>query len=76
MVGYHHLKNVMDEEQKEVESIELMYRQPGVSVHQKLTDVMDEIILTLRELSERMTIVEEFCDQVAEFENENYGGTD
>ena len=76
MVVYHHLKNVMDEEQKEVESIELMYRQPGVSVHQKLTDVMDEIILTLRELSERMTIVEEFCDQVAEFENENYGGTD
>ena len=73
---YHHLKNVMDEEQKEVESIELMYRQPGVSVHQKLTDVMDEMILTLRELSERMTIVEEFCDQVAEFENENYGGTD
>ena len=66
----------MDEEQKEVESIELMYRQPGVSVHQKLTDVMDEMILTLRELSERMTIVEEFCDQVAEFENENYGGTD
>ena len=66
----------MDEEQKEVESIELMYRQPGVSVHQKLTDVMDEIILTLRELSERMTIVEEFCDQVSELENENYGGTD
>ena len=65
----------MDEEQQ-VETIELMYRQPGVSTHQKLTDVMDELILTVRELSERMTILEEFCDQVAELENENYGGTD
>ena len=64
----------MDENQ-EVETIELMYRQPGVSTHQKLTDVMDELILTVRELSERMTILEEFCDQVAELENENYGGT-
>ena len=64
------------DEQQEVETIELMYRQPGVSTHQKLTDVMDELILTVRELSERVTILEEFCDQVAELENENYGGTD
>ena len=75
MVVYHHLKNAMDEEQQ-VETIELMYRQPGVSTHQKLTDVMDELILTVRELSERMLILEEFCDQVAELENENFGGTD
>ena len=63
------------DEQQEVETIELMYRQPGVSTHQKLTDVIDELILTVRELSERMTILEEFCDQVAELSNENYGGT-
>ena len=64
----------MDEEQQ-VETIELMYRQPGVSTHQRLTDVMDELILTVRELNERVLILEEFCDQVAELENENYGGT-
>ena len=63
------------DEQQEVETIELMYRQPGVSTHQKLTDVIDELILTVRELSERVLILEEFCDQVAELENENYGGT-
>ena len=64
------------DEQQEVETIELMYRQPGVATHQKLTDVIDELILTVRELSERMTILEEFCDQVSKLENENYGGTD
>ena len=57
------------------EKLELLYRQPGLPDHQNLTDVMDEIILTLRELSERVKIIEEFCDQVAELEN-NYGGTD
>ena len=56
--------------------VELMYRQPGETEHQNITDVLDEVILTLRELSERMTILEEFCDQVAELENENFGGTD
>ena len=63
----------MDEEQ---EKVQLMYRQPDCETHQNLPEVLDEIILTLRELSERMTIVEEFCDQVAELENENFGGTD
>ena len=62
----------MNEEPK----VELMYRQPGLPEHQNITDVLDEIILTMRELSERMTVVEEFCDQVAELENENFGGTD
>ena len=62
----------MDEEQ---EKVQLMYKQPGCGTHQNLPDVLDEIILSLRELSERMTIVEEFCDQVAELENQNYGGT-
>ena len=61
----------MSEEPK----VELMYRQPGLPEHQNITDVLDEMILTLRELSERMTNVEEFCDQVAHLEN-NYGGTD
>ena len=60
----------MDENQP----VQLMYRQPGLPEHQNITDVLDEIILTMRELSERLTIVEEFCDQVAELEN--YGGTD
>ena len=58
-----------------IEGIELMYRQPDVDTHQKLPEVLDEIILAVRELSERVTILEEFCDQVAELENENYGGT-
>ena len=55
--------------------VELMYRQPDGTEHQNITEVLDEIILTLRELSERVTILEEFCDQVAHLEN-NYGGTD
>ena len=62
-------------EEKEHEMMQLMYRQPGCDTHQDITKVMDELILTLRELCERMTIVEEFCDLVAELEN-NYGGTD
>tara|TARA_A100001011_G_scaffold324316_1_gene346605 strand:+ start:410 stop:595 length:186 start_codon:yes stop_codon:yes gene_type:complete len=56
--------------------IELMYKPPGASEHINITEALDEIILTLRELEERMTIVEEFCDQVAHLENEIYGGTD
>ena len=63
----------MDEEQ---EKVQLMYKQPGCDTHQNLPDVLNEIILTLRELSERVLILEEFCDQVAELENETYGGTD
>jgi len=55
--------------------VELMYRQPDGKDHQNITEVLDEIILTLRELSERVTILEEFCDQVAHLEN-NYGGND
>ena len=63
-------------EDQEHEMMQLMYRQPGCELHQDITKVMDELILTLRELCERMTIVEEFCDQVANLENENFGGTD
>ena len=63
----------MSEEQ---EKVMLMYRQPGCESHQDITKVMDELIITLRELCERMTIVEEFCDQVAALENEHFGGTD
>ena len=53
-----------------------MYKPPGASEHINITEALDEIILTLRELEERMAIVEEFCDQVAHLENEIYGGTD
>lgn len=63
------------------EKVELMYKAPGAKEYQNITEVLDEILLTLSELSERMTIVEEFCDQVAELENsklddEVFGGTD
>ena len=44
----------MDEKQK----IELMYRQPGEEKHQNITEVLDEVILTLRELTERITVIE------------------
>ena len=45
----------MDEEQ---ERFELMYRQPGVQNHQNITDVLDEIIIALRILSERVSKLE------------------
>ena len=57
------------------EKIELMYRQPGLPEHQNITDVLDEMILTIRELSERVTILEEFCDQVTELDEDIFGGT-
>ena len=41
------------------EKVELMYRQPGCSVHQNITDVLDEIIIALRDLSQRITKLEE-----------------
>ncbi len=41
------------------ERIELMYRQPGLQHHQNITDVLDEIIIALRSLSERITKLEE-----------------
>ena len=68
MVVFPHLRRL------KVADVELMYRQPNNDEHQNITEVLDEIILTLRELSERVTILEEFCDQVAHLEN-TYGGT-
>ena len=44
--------------------VELMYRQPGLPEHQNITDVLDEIILTLRDLNERLTVLEEWCHDV------------
>lgn len=44
----------MDENQK----IELMYRQPGEEKHQNITEVLDEVILALRTLTERVTVIE------------------
>ena len=38
--------------------IELMYRQPGLPEHQNITDVLDEIILTLRDMEDRLTRIE------------------
>ncbi len=46
----------MDEEQ---ERFELMYRQPGCSTHQNITDVLDEIIIALRDLTERVIELED-----------------
>ena len=46
----------MDEEQ---ERFELMYRQPGCSTHQNITDVLDEIIITLRDLTDRVIELED-----------------
>jgi len=36
-----------------------MYRQPGVQHHQNITDVLDEIIIALRNLNERIIKLEE-----------------
>ena len=44
----------MDENQR----IELMYRQPGEEKHQNITEVLDEVILSLRTLTERITVIE------------------
>jgi hypothetical protein len=41
------------------EKVELMYRQPGEETHQNITDVLDEIIITLRDLSERLSKLED-----------------
>ena len=57
MVDYHHLilPNMNTEEQQRVE---LMYRQPGVQHHQNITDVLDEIIIALRILTDRVIELE------------------
>ncbi len=53
---YHQYRSVgVDEEQQ----VELMYRQPGLQHHQNITDVLDEIIIALRILSDRITKLEE-----------------
>ena len=44
---------------EEQEKVELMYRQPGLKEHQNITDVLDEIIIALRDLSQRITKLEE-----------------
>ena len=56
MVVSHHLRRQGGEEQ---EKVELMYRQPGLQHHQNITDVLDEIIIALRILSDRITKLEE-----------------
>jgi len=43
----------------ENQNVELMYRQPGLKEHENLTDVMDEIIITIRKMNERITRLEE-----------------
>ncbi len=35
-----------------------MYRQPGEEKHQNITEVLDEVILSLRTLTERITVIE------------------
>ena len=41
------------------EKVELMYRQPGAETHQNITDVLDEIIIALRDLTERVCKLED-----------------
>ena len=36
-----------------------MYRQPGHEKHQNITDVLDEIIIKLREIDQRIIKLEE-----------------
>ena len=70
--------------QEQSDKVQLMYRQPGLPNHQNITDVLDEIILAVRELSERVIILEEYCDELSKLDEEflhevnesNYGGTD
>ena len=45
----------MNEEQK----LELMYRKPGFDEHQNITEVLDEIIHTMRDLDQRLKIIED-----------------
>lgn len=45
--------------------VELMYKPPGMQEHINITEALDEIILTLRELEERVHVIEEWCDSVA-----------
>ena len=39
--------------------VELMYRPPGEDEHKNITQVLDEIIITLRDLTDRVTKLEE-----------------
>ena len=55
MVVSHHLRRSKVNEEK----VELMYRQPGAETHQNITDVLDEIIITLRDLSNRVSKLED-----------------
>ncbi len=38
---------------------EFMYRQPGIPEHQNITDVLDEIIVKLRDFEARIVKLEE-----------------
>ncbi len=56
-LGNFHLfhKHKMSDKQK----VKFMYRKPDASEHQNLPDVMDEIILTLRNIEQRLIKLEE-----------------
>ena len=41
------------------QKFELMYRQPGLPEHQNITDVLDEIILKLRDIEQRLSKLED-----------------
>jgi hypothetical protein len=55
-VKFHHLVKFMTIPTDR--PIELMYRQPGLPNHQNITDVLDEIILKLREIENRLSKLE------------------
>ena len=45
-------------------NVELMYRPPGFDTHKNITDVLDEIILELKKLNERVLDLEEQIEQI------------
>ena len=44
--------------------LELMYRPPGLDHHKNITDVLDDIIVELRKLNERVLDLEEQIEQI------------
>ena len=45
-------------------NVELMYKPPGLDHHKNITDVLDEIILELKKLNERVLDLEELAEQL------------
>ena len=46
------------------DKVELMYRQPDREDHQNLTEVLDEMVLLLKEIDERVNVLENYIDSL------------